>query len=150
MVKDEKLEAAVYAEVASAPAALEATRALDAYSCVGDTEASQSDATSAYTQCFLRGTPTWTSVPKERWPKEWVGKFLNPVVPQKLNIYGHPEAGLIWEEYFEGIIFSLDFQEIPNHRSCYWHPGYKVLMVVYVGGIKLQDHRRAVKQYGQC
>ena len=75
MAKGEKFEAVVYAEVASAPAALEAARALDAYSGLGDHDASQSDAISAYTQCFLRGTPTWTSIPKERWPPEWEGFF---------------------------------------------------------------------------
>ena len=66
VVKDEKFEAAVYAEVASAPAAIEAARTLDAYSCIGSNVASQSDATSAHTQCFLKGTATWTAVPKER------------------------------------------------------------------------------------
>ena len=80
MVNDEKFEAAVYVDAALAPAALEAARALDAYSCLGDHAASQSDATSAYTQCFLKGTPKWTPIPKERWPGEWRGKFLNPVV----------------------------------------------------------------------
>ena len=58
MVNGEKFEAAVYAEVASTPVALEAARALDAYSGLDDHAASQSDAISAYTQRFLRGTPT--------------------------------------------------------------------------------------------
>ena len=62
---------------------------------------------------------------------------MNPVVPQILNIDDHPEAGPIWEEYFEEIIFYLGFQSIPDHRSCYWHPHHRVLMVVYVDDIKI-------------
>ena len=92
MVKDERWEAAVSSEAASDPATLEAAGALDAYSCIGDHTASQSDVTSACTQRFLRGTPTWTSIPRERWPADWRGKFFNPVVPQVLNIYGDPES----------------------------------------------------------
>ena len=49
MVKGENFESAVYAEVASAPAAIEAARTLDAYSCIGSNVASQSDATPAHT-----------------------------------------------------------------------------------------------------
>ena len=41
IVKDEKWNAAVFSETASNPATLEAARALDAYSCIGDNTASQ-------------------------------------------------------------------------------------------------------------
>ena len=130
MVKDERWEAAVSSEAASDPATLEAAGALDAYSCIGDHTASQSDVTSACTQRFLRGTPAWTSIPRERWPADWRGKFFNPVVPQVLNTYGHPEAGAIWEEHFEDITFDSGFLQIDNHRACYWHPKLRVTMVV--------------------
>ena len=56
---DETIEAAVYADVASALAANEAARALDAHSCIGDNFASHNDDTPA------RGTLTWASIPKD-------------------------------------------------------------------------------------
>ena len=84
--------------------------------------------------------------PQRKWPPAWKGRFLNPVVPQVLNIYGHPEAGLIWEEYFETIIFSLGFASIPNHRSCYLHASYRVLMAGHVDDIKIAGPAKSCEQ----
>ena len=88
VIRDENVPVSAFADIASAPATIEAARALDAYSCIGDNMASQSDVTSAHTQCFLRGKPTWSSFPKGRWPEEWHGEFLNPVMP--------PSAEHLW------------------------------------------------------
>ena len=94
MVKDESFEAAVFSACASSPAAIEAARAMDAYSCLPGNEAQQSYATSAYTQSYPTGTETWVALPRDRWKHEWVNKgYLNPVAKLVLNLYGHPEAG---------------------------------------------------------
>ena len=138
MVKDEPFEAAVFNECASSPAALDAARALDAYSCLPGNDGQQSDATSAYTQSFLAGTETWVSLPADRWPESWrQRKFVNPVVKLVLNLYGHPEAGKTWEHYYESHVKSIGFQPIDNHRSCFFHDKENVFMVVYVDDIKM-------------
>ena len=41
-------------------------------------------------------TETWISLPRDRRPKEW-DNIEEPMVRLKVNLYGHPLAGLIWE-----------------------------------------------------
>ena len=62
----------------------------------------QADARQAYTQALLKGTKTWCRIPKEQWPEKW--KKMNikdPVVPLRLALYGHPQAGAFWEKHAE-------------------------------------------------
>ena len=96
-VRDQDFNFAVFEELTSSPAAVEAARALDALSVFSGYSQEQSDATSAYTQAFLEGPATWVALPKERWPRHWNGKYENLVVPLVLNLYGHPNAGSFWE-----------------------------------------------------
>ena len=42
----------------------------------------------------------WIRPPKHEWPKSW-SSMEDPVVPLERNLYGHPLAGLLWEEQFE-------------------------------------------------
>ena len=90
---DQSFDWAEFQEVGSAPPSMEAARVGDALSLFPGYVQKQSDATSAYTQAFLKGTETWVSLPRERWPKSWSGKYTNPVVPLVLALYGHPDAG---------------------------------------------------------
>ena len=92
--------------------AIKAARAVDAYSCIDSHVAGQSDITSAYTQAFLPGTETWVSLPPERWPRSWRGRFKAPVVKLVLNIYGHPEAGKTWGEAFEKHALECGFEKL--------------------------------------
>ena len=70
-----------------------------------------SDAVSAYTQATLQGDDTWVSLPKEQWPKNsgWE-KYYNPVVKLKLALYGHPLAGLYWEDHCRKALVKCGFQ----------------------------------------
>ena len=70
------------------------------------------DAVSAYTQVKMEDAPTlfknpksecpdkWIRLPRHRWPKSW-SSIEDPVVPLERNLFGHPLAGLLWEEQFE-------------------------------------------------
>jgi len=79
-VKDQDFNYAIFEDLGSAPPTMEASRALDAVSLFPGYKQEQSDATSAYSQAFLKGADTWVVIPKERWPKSWVGRYHNPVV----------------------------------------------------------------------
>ena len=97
---------------------------------------------SAYTQSFLTGPPTWVSIPKERWPKEWLAKgYVNPVCPLVLNLYGHPLAGNVWGADCEKRILDCGWEPIESWPCVYWHPKYKALLVVYVDDFKLAAKR---------
>ena len=118
-VKDQDFNFAVFEDLGSAPPSMEAARVLDAVSLFPGYAQEQSDATSAYTQSFLRGKPTWVSLPRERWPKSWEGKYTNPVCPLILPLYGHPDAGTYWEAECAKHVLAAGFQVIDGWRSVF-------------------------------
>ena len=136
-VKDQDFNFAIFDDLGSAPPTMEAARALDAVSLFPGYEQQQSDATSAYTQSFLRGKPTWISLPRERWPKSWEGKYTNPVVRLMLSLYGHPDAGTYWEQDCARHVKVAGFEEIDGWTSVFWHPVKKALLIVYVDDFNL-------------
>ncbi len=137
-VKDQNWEAAIFQELGSSPAAMEAGNSCDFYGLLPGHRSEQSDAEQAYTQSLLRGTPTWVILPKGRWPPEWVALGLkNPVVPLRLALYGHPDAGGYWERHCEAHLLSVGFVPISEWRSCFWQSVLMLFLVVYVDDFKL-------------
>ena len=92
-VKDENSDTALFSELGSSPATMEAGKVLDAYDHAPGNDCQQADGKQAYTQTTLEGTETWVRLPKDRWPKRWIGKYKDPVVRLHLALYGHPEGG---------------------------------------------------------
>ena len=77
-------------------------------------------------------------LPKNRWPKEWIGKYRRPVCPLVMALYGHPEAGGYWEEHCEECVLEAGFSKACEEwPGCYWHDELKCFLVVYVDDMKL-------------
>ena len=116
---------------------------MDALSTFEGYSQEQSDATSAYTQAFLRGPPTWVALPRDPWPKSWNGRFEHPVVPLVLNLYGHPNAGSFWEQAREKKkhVTECGFKKIEGWRSVFWHPVKRAFLIIYVDDFKLSGPR---------
>ena len=51
--------------------------------------------------------------------------------------YGHPDAGGYWERHCETQLRSVGFVPIPDWRSCSWHAGLRLFLVVYVDDFKM-------------
>ncbi len=137
-VKDQNWEAAIFQELGSSPAAMEAGNSCDFYGLLPGNRSEQSDAEQAYTQSLLRGVLTWVILPRDRWPPEWAALGLkNPVVPLRLALYGHPDAGGYWEQHCESHLESVGFVPISEWRSCFWHAALRLFLVVYVDDFKL-------------
>ena len=100
-VKDEAADVALFAELGSSPANMEAGKALDAYGSMPGNRTSQGDGKQAYTQALMQGILTWIRLPRNRWPKEWIGVFKDPVVLLILALYGHPDSGGLWQRHCE-------------------------------------------------
>ena len=128
-VQTKKKEIAMFQELASCPATLEASASADCYGLLKGHSAEQADAKQAYVQARIRGTPTWVRLPKHRWPKHWHGKYTDPVCLLKLALYGHPQAGGFWEEHAEKMLHAEGFENIPEWKSCFWHPELRVVLV---------------------
>eukprot|EP00972_Heterocapsa_arctica_P021647 3182846-Heterocapsa_arctica.AAC.1 len=83
-VKDEYYQAAIFNELSSTPATLEASKAVDAYGLMPGHSIGQCDAEQAYVQSKLGGITTWVTLPRERWPDSFKG-FQEPVVILRLS-----------------------------------------------------------------
>ena len=69
-VKDENYDVALSNELGSSPANMQAGKTVDAFGLQLGYDIQQADAEAAYTQCELKGTPTWVRLPEDRWQKE--------------------------------------------------------------------------------
>jgi hypothetical protein len=135
-VRDEDGNWAIFQELGSSPATMEAARCADAYGMCPGHDVEQCDAEQAYTQATLKGTTTWIRLPRDQWPKEWAG-MTDPVCPLILALYGHPDSGGHWEQHCAKLLASVGFKELRPWRSCFWHEELKLFLVVYVDDFKL-------------
>ncbi len=78
-VKDQSWEAAIFQELGSSPAAMEAGNSCDFYGLLPGNRSEQSDAEQAYTQSLLSGAETWVILPRDRWPASWIARGLRPL-----------------------------------------------------------------------
>ena len=103
---------AIFQELASQPATLEASCAADAYGCLEGHTIEQADAEQAYVQAVMKGTPTYVRLPRHQWPEGWDQKYIDPVVPLKLALYGNPDSGVYWEKTAFEALQKQGFVEI--------------------------------------
>ena len=113
---------------------------LDSEECAGE----ESDAVGAYTQCQLRGPPTFITIPKEYWPKHWHGKFTNPVVRLNISLYGHLLAGLYWQQYCHNHLLSLGWEQVKGWECFYMHKEAQLFLSVYVDDFKMAGRKSSL------
>ena len=138
-VRDENSDSALFSELGSSPATMEAGKALDAYGHAPGNECQQADGKQAYTQTTLKGTETWVRLPRDRWPKGWAGRYKDPVVRLHLALYGHPDSGGFWEQHCERMLKQVGFRLVFSAAwpSVFFHPKLKLLLAVYVDDFKM-------------
>ena len=146
-VLDENADHALFAEMSSSPASMEAGKILDAFGSQPGYVIQQADAKQAYTQALFQGVATWVRLPRNRWPKEWQG-MKDPIVPLKLALYGHPDSGGIWERHCEKELKKVGFEAVLTDiwKSVFYHPKKKLLLVVYVDDFKLAGPKATIKE----
>ena len=135
-VKDQEGKWAIFQEITSCPARLEAGKMADAYGMLPGHDIEMSDGESAYTQALLGGPKTWIRIPRDRWPDEWEG-IDDPVVPLRLALYGHPDAGGFWEKHCEKAVTEVGFEFLSDWPSVFFHKELKLMLVIYVDDFKL-------------
>ena len=137
-IRTQNHDYAVFNELGSNPATLEASKITDLWGSAPGHTSQQTDARQAYVQSEARGeVVTWVRLPHEWRPKGWIGKFKDPVVPMRRSLYGHPQSGGWWELHSEEQIQAAGFIKIEGWGSLYWHPRLKLLLMVYVDDFKL-------------
>ena len=154
-VHTQNYEAAMFQDMGSQPASMEAGKATDAYGCIKRHRIEQADAEQAYIQADLVGKDTWVSLPETAWPSKWYEdpkwaeealtkgldrgkcKYHRPVVQLKKALYGHPDAGTMWEKHCHKRCLHVGFEPIPNWPSCYRNKKLGLMLTVYVDDFKL-------------
>ena len=98
-VKDQNMEAALFQDSGNSPATFDASRWADYYGCLPGHDVQMADAIQAYIQAKLSGVPCWVELPDEAWhPSANKHKFRRPVCRLVKVLYGHPDAGTMWEQ----------------------------------------------------
>jgi hypothetical protein len=138
-VRDQDSDHALFAELGSSPASMEAAKLLDAFGSQPGFSKAQADAIQAYIQAIFTGVPTWLSLPRNRWPEHWSKEFWQPVVLLVLALYGHPDSGGIWENHLNSRIGKEGWKQIlPDvWQSIFYHAEYNCILAVYVDDFKL-------------
>ena len=146
-VSDEYSDHAIFAELGSSPASMEAAKIIDVYESQPNFSKQQADARQAYTQALFQGVETWVRLPRSRWPKEWEG-FEDPVCPLMLALYGHPDSGGIWENHCASQLEGNGWvQVLPEiWQSIFYHPDLELLLVIYVDDFKMAGPQGNLKK----
>ena len=124
-VVNQYYDAAIFQDLGSAPATLEAAKVADFYGCADGYDVDIADAEQAYVQAEMKGTPTWVCLPEEDRPAWWKKKYghlKRPVCGLKKALYGHPDAGTFWEEKVDAHVKKVGSKSIGSEwPSCYFH-----------------------------
>jgi hypothetical protein len=150
-VLDQNYDIAIFKDLGSAPATMEAGKCVDAYGLIAGHDTEQADGESAYTQTELTGIDTWVRLPRERWPEKCVSvSLVDPVCRLRLALYGHPDAGGMWEAHCNQHMKAIGFTEVGEKdidwRLVFWHPKLKLLLTVYVDDFKLSGPAENLKK----
>ena len=123
-------------DLGSSPTTQECPKAADLLGCCPGNDVEQADAEQACIQADLSGTETWVQLPPEHVPA--ARKHIERhVVRLKKALHGHPHAGAYWEGKCDAHARSVGFEPIPDWPSSYYHPAWKMLLVIYVDDFKL-------------
>ena len=133
----------LFEEVANAPASFAAARAALAVAALTGRAVSLRDAEAAYLQALIDTPfriPTYVELPREWWLDAWFldgaarqrPKYVRPHCRLKKALYGHPEAGALWESKLNGILKQHGWEPAGlDHPGVHVHPDGGIF-VVYV------------------
>ncbi len=144
-VVDQNWEAAVFRDLGSSPAAMEAGRRADCYVCFPGHDVEIADAVQAFIQAKLT-TACWVCLPREASPRNagWE-RFRRPAVRLDKALHGHPDSGTTWEEHCDKHVKSIGFSPIGEEwPSVCFHDTWKLLLVIYVDDFKLAGPKRSL------
>ena len=140
--KDEHGAAAVYEELGANPTSVQGLNACLAYGSLPGNLCTAADAVKAYVQATLKSKyKTWIELPPELRPAWWRNKFVQPVVLLVKALYGHPDAGGMWEQHLKGILKKMGGEEIPEFPGNFWFSGPRLMLSTYVDDLTLAGPR---------
>ena len=134
--------AAVFQDLGSSPASMSSAKIADLIGLLPGCCTMLADAIRAYCQALLVGVPTWVRLPRDRWPAAWT-KMHDPVVPLRLALYGHPDAGTCWEKHCDAKLGEKGFSPVIGWPGCYADSSLAIFLTVYVDDFFKMSGREA-------
>ena len=139
-VRDESGFLAVFSEQGTSASHMAAAKFLDAIARCHDCDGQDCDAVSAYTQADLVGEETWVSLPPDQWPAHWKGMH-QPYCKLKKALYGHPKAGLYWEQHCKKAVLNAGFEPVQGWECLYMHREQQLFLSIYVDDFKMAGRK---------
>ena len=121
------------------------------------------DADQAYLQARIDGpgrVPTLFELPRDWWPDSWFNdgakrqdpRYVRHLVLLRSALYGHPEAGFLWDDKFTGILVVLGWRTIDAWCGVFVHTDGSII-ILYVDDVMLAasmenayKHSRLIEQ----
>ena len=103
-VTSQSWDAAIFQDLGSSPATMEASRVADMWGCCPGHGSMQADTHQAYSQAELLGTETCVCLLPEARPKAWRGKYIFPFVCLRRPYAGTQMQAHIWKHCNEEVI----------------------------------------------
>ena len=136
--KDEHGAAAVYQELGANPTSVQGLNNCLAYGSLPGNSTTTADAIKAYVQALLKSKyQTWITLPPELRPRWWRERFVKPVILLVKALYGHPDAGGLWEAHLKGFISELGGREVAEFPGNFWFKASGLLLSTYVDDLTL-------------
>ena len=89
-------------------------------------------------QAFLKSKyRTWIELSPELRPNWWKTKFVRPVVLLIRALYGHPDAGGLWEAHLKEVLKGLGGVEVQEYPGNFWFHEDKLMLSTYVDDLTL-------------
>ena len=108
------------------------------------------NAKKAYLQAPLRSlVPTWVVLPPPPcWLDGWNARCSLPCVRLLKALYGHPESGDDWHDFFKEILEKyLHAYGLELHPSLWWIESERVLIATYVDDIIASGPTKALDRF---
>jgi hypothetical protein len=136
-VKDQDWQVALFNEMASTPATLEASRISDIYGSFDGHSIQTRDVEQAYLQAKLEGPATYIMLPEELWTPDMY-KMKCPVFKLEKALYGHPNSGRFWLDHCDREVARAGFTPVSECWPCvYFEFKENLLLIVYVDDMKI-------------
>ena len=136
----------MYEEVSNAPASLATARCCLAVSIIMQLVVTFRYVQRAYLQAGVDAPhriPTLVELPRDWWPQSWffdkerqLPRYIRPLVTLRCALYGHPEAGFLWDEKFASISTMMMWEVIEGWNGVFVHPDGSII-ILYVDDVLL-------------
>lgn len=89
------------------------------------------DAIQAYVQAVLTGPACWVELLEDAWPEDIPFRNYRRLVVRLVKaLYGHPDAGTVWEIHCDKRVKELGFMPVGEEwPSMYFHEGLQLMPI---------------------